>query len=153
MFPPIYLWKTASSTNRQGNANRQHQKFYFGGFLDVGSTEILVQDGFSTVAFVRYKGNLYFISRLPIRQALASGNGNRFYTRLLHDPRTIPVPARYYICHLPQPPGFLLIQTFKGAQAWEFFARVFCTKRTHLGMWLRVWGKKSNFLSNDPCFR
>ncbi len=42
---------------------------------------------------------------------------------------------------------------FKGAQAWEFFARVFCTKRTHLGMWLRVWGKKSNFLSNDPCFR
>ncbi len=30
---------------------------------------------------------------------------------------------------------------FKGAQAWEFFARVFCTKRTRLGMWLRVWEK------------
>ncbi len=27
-------------------------------------------------------------------------------------------------------------QTFKGAQAWEFFARVFCTNQTHLGMWL-----------------
>jgi hypothetical protein len=82
-----------------------------GVFFDVGSTEILVQDGFSTIAFVRYKGNLNFISRLPIRQALASGKGNKFYTRLLHGPRTIPV--RYYMCHLPQPPGFLLIQTFK----------------------------------------
>ncbi len=41
----------------------------------------------------------------------------------------------------------------KGAQAWEFFARVFCSKRTHLGMWLRLWGKKSNFLSNDPWLR
>jgi hypothetical protein len=35
----------------------------------------------------------------------------------------------------------------------NFFARVFCSKRTHLGMWLRVWGKKSIFLSNDPWFR
>jgi hypothetical protein len=41
---------------------------------------------------------------------------------------------------------------FKGAQAWEFFALVFCTKWTHLGMWLRDWGKKSNFLSIDPWF-
>ncbi len=41
----------------------------------------------------------------------------------------------------------------KGAQAWEFFARVFCSKQTHLGMWLRVWEKKSIFLSNDPWFR
>ncbi len=40
----------------------------------------------------------------------------------------------------------------KGAQAWEFFALVFCTKWTHLGMWLRNWGKKSNFLSIDPWF-
>ncbi len=40
----------------------------------------------------------------------------------------------------------------KGAQAWEFFARVFCTKWTHLGMWLRDWGKKSNFLWVDPWF-
>ena len=40
----------------------------------------------------------------------------------------------------------------KGAQAWEFFARVFCTKRTHLGMWVGDWGKKSNFLSIDPWF-
>ena len=40
--------------------------------------------------------------------------------------------------------------SLKGAQAWEFFARVFCTKRTHRDMWLRAWEKKSNFLSNDP---
>jgi hypothetical protein len=26
----------------------------------------------------------------------------------------------------------------------------FCTKRIHRGMWLRVWEKKSNFLSSDP---
>ncbi len=40
----------------------------------------------------------------------------------------------------------------KGGQAWEFFARVFCTKRTHLGMWLRVWGKKSIFYQMTPVF-
>jgi len=42
--------------------------------------------------------------------------------------------------------------SFKGAQAWEFFARVFCTKWTHLGMWVGDWWKKSNFLSIDPWF-
>jgi hypothetical protein len=45
----------------------------------------------------------------------------------------------------------LTLSNLKGAQAWEFFARVFCSKRTHLGMWLRVWVKKLIFLSNDPC--
>ena len=55
------------------------------------------------------------------------------------------------VCHSQ---NFLLLwamlNLLKGAQAWEFFALVFCTKRTHLGMWLRDWGKKSNFLSTDP---
>ncbi len=41
---------------------------------------------------------------------------------------------------------------FKGAQAWEFFALVFCTKWTHLDVWLGDWGKKSIFLSIDPWF-
>jgi hypothetical protein len=40
--------------------------------------------------------------------------------------------------------------SFKGAQAWEFFARVFCTKWTHLGMWLRDWGKKIKFFISWP---
>ncbi len=41
---------------------------------------------------------------------------------------------------------------FKGAQAWDFFALVFCSRWTHLDMGLRDWGKKSNFLSIDPWF-
>ncbi len=40
----------------------------------------------------------------------------------------------------------------KGAQAWEFFARVFCSKRTHLVMWLRVWGKNRFFYQMIPDF-
>jgi hypothetical protein len=32
---PIYWWKTASSTNRQGNAKIQHHKSSFVDFLDV----------------------------------------------------------------------------------------------------------------------
>ena len=42
---------------------------------------------------------------------------------------------------------------FKGAQAWEFFDRVYCTKRTHLGMWRRDCKKNRIFLSIDPWFR
>ncbi len=41
---------------------------------------------------------------------------------------------------------------FKGAQAWEFFACVFCTKWTHLGRWLGDWTKKAIFLSIDSWF-
>ncbi len=41
--------------------------------------------------------------------------------------------------------GYLL----KGSQASEFFDRVFCTKRTHLGMWRRDC-KKSNFFIDWP---
>ena len=44
-----------------------------------------------------------------------------------------------------KPKKISILCTFKGAQAWEFFARVFCSKRTHLGMWLRVWEKNSTF--------
>jgi hypothetical protein len=33
-----------------------------------------------------------------------------------------------------------LFVTIKGAQAWQFFARIFCRNQTHLGMWL---GKKN----------
>jgi hypothetical protein len=40
----------------------------------------------------------------------------------------------------------------KGAQAWEFFTRVFCTKWTHLGMWLRDWGKNQIFYQLTPDF-
>ncbi len=40
----------------------------------------------------------------------------------------------------------------KGAQAWEFFARVFCSKGTHLGMWLRAWGKNRFFYQMIPDF-
>ncbi len=29
-----------------------------------------------------------------------------------------------------------IVLSLKGAQAWEFFARVFCTNQTHMGMWL-----------------
>ena len=37
------------------------------------------------------------------------------------------------------------IGLIKGAQAWEFFARVFCTKRTHLGRGLGNKKKKKIF--------
>jgi hypothetical protein len=45
------------------------------------------------------------------------------------------------------------VESFKGAQAWEFFVCVFCTNWTHLSMWLRDWTKKSIFLSFEPWFR
>ena len=45
-----------------------------------------------------------------------------------------------------------VFRSIKGAQAWEFFARVFCTKWTHLGMWLRDWGKNWIFFQLTPDF-
>ncbi len=44
------------------------------------------------------------------------------------------------------------ISQIKGAQAWEFFARVFCTKWTHLGRLLRNWEKNLIFLSVGSWF-
>ena len=38
----------------------------------------------------------------------------------------------------------------KGAQAWEFFHRVFCTKRTHLDMWRKDCEKNRIFFFNWP---
>ncbi len=40
----------------------------------------------------------------------------------------------------------------KGAQAWEFFARIFYTTWTHLGMWLRDWTKNKCFYQLTPDF-
>jgi hypothetical protein len=41
---------------------------------------------------------------------------------------------------------------FKGAQAWEFFDWVFCTKRIHLGMWRRDCKKNRIFYRLTPDF-
>jgi hypothetical protein len=61
------------------------------------------------------------------------------------------IPVNLCTVKLPLVRSLLLLSpylwTFKGAQAWEFFDRVFCTKRTHLDMWRRI------FFSIDPWFR
>jgi hypothetical protein len=42
--------------------------------------------------------------------------------------------------------------SIKGAQAWEFLDRVFCTKQTHLDMWRRNFEKFEFFSQLTPDF-
>ncbi len=76
-------------------------------------------------------------------------------------PRVAPVlcPAGWQSCH----PKYLMLAALhtkiqkiqkykKGAQAWEFFAHIFYTKWTHLGMWLRDWTKNRCFYQLTPDF-
>ncbi len=48
--------------------------------------------------------------------------------------------------------NFRICLIFKGAQAWAFFPRVFCTERTHLGRGLGNKTKKFFFLHLTPDF-